>query len=147
MKNIIFGVLAFVALVVVIWRWEIVTVEVPEIHFTTEPLHFEPSTVRIVNKTIFGLISWRDAQLSIKNTDNSTGTFRINFVFDNDIEMRSITKSVELFPNEEKEITTHIPLKGQINVEVNVIPQNKFIPVKTMVKKTVSVWSWATRYR
>jgi len=140
----IFIVLIVIFVVVLIWRWEIMPADVPEIHLTAEPYSFETSPVRIVNKTILYLFSWREAQQSIKNTDNLTGEFSLNFVFDNGIEKKSKTKSVQLLPNEERVVTVYVPLRGEIDVDVHVIPQNKLIPQKTTVKKNVSIWSWAT---
>ncbi|MGB8706597.1 MAG: hypothetical protein WCD72_01415 [Dehalococcoidia bacterium] len=141
MKDTIIGIVVLIVLALLIWRWEIVPVDVTEIHFTSEPYSFETSPVTVVNKPILYLIPWREAQQSIQNTDNLTGTFSLNFVFDNGIEKESTIESIQLAPNEEEVVTAHVPLRGQVNVDTHVIPPNKLIPQKTIVKKTVSVWS------
>ena len=79
--------------------------------------------------------------MGIKNTDTTSGSFNLNFVFDNSVEKETITESVELLPGEEKEVKTKVPLSGDVNVQVNVIPPNKSVPQETLMEKKVNVWS------
>jgi hypothetical protein len=144
LKSVI-PVMAVVAFIVwFLFFWKVIPVDVPQIQLTAASYSFETKPVRTVNKTIMYLFSWKEAQQSIKNTDNLPGKFRLNFVFDNGIEEQSKTKSVQLLPNEEKIVTICVPLGGQVTVDVHVIPPNKFIPEKTTVRKNVSIWSAIT---
>lgn len=124
----------------------IIPTEVTEISYKLEPLSFEiTSPIRYVTKTEFCLpqiiCTVIEAHQSIKNTDNLTGIFYLNFVFNNSIEKKSVTESVGLLPGEEKEVFTDVPFPDQVDAVVNVIPPKKSVPEKKVITKNVSAWS------
>jgi len=121
----------------------LIPIQVTETYFTSEPFSYERTgPPRLVYKTILFVFRVTEAHQSIKNTDTRIGTFNLNFVFDNGIEKESITKSVDLLPGEEKEVIANVRVSGQVNVEVNVIPPNKFVPEEKVVEKKVNAWSF-----
>ena len=111
------------------------------IEYTQESFTYEqPSPTTLVDRN-FLFIHWREAHQSIKNTDSQEGKFSLNFIFDNGIEKKTSTESVDLLPGEQKEVTTKVPLSGQVNVEVNVLPPFKILAKEKTVEKKVSAWS------
>lgn len=120
----------------------IVPVQTTEAELTSRPLSYElTSSPRLLNKTVLFVFSKIVAQQSIKNTDNQTGTFDLNFIFDNGIEKDTATEEVDLLPGEEKVVYTDVPISGQVNVSVNVIPPKRYSVQKKVVQKNVSAWS------
>jgi hypothetical protein len=116
--------------------------EVQEKQLKWEPITFvETSQPMIIERSIFWIFTWREAHLSIKNTDNVSGTFTINYVFDKGIEKPTVTKIIELEPGEQQDVSVCVPLSVMKLMEVNVIPQNKPVFQKVLVKKDVSPWS------
>ena len=120
----------------------IIPVQVTELEYTSHPLSFEKtSPPRLLTKTVLLFFTHVVAQQSIKNTDNQTGTFDLNFVFDNGSEKETATESVDLRSGEEKVVYTDVPISGQLNVSVNVIPPKRYSVQKKVVEKNVSALS------
>lgn len=110
--------------------------------YTYDALSYEmTSPVILVSKSFLLFFKRTEAHQGIKNTDSSSGTFSLNFVFNNGIERETITENVKLLPGEEKEVKTKVPLSGDVDVEVNVIPPYRPIPEETLMEKKVNVWS------
>ena len=125
----------------------IIPVEVTEISYTSEPYTYEQSLVRIDQIRKFPWIhEVTRAQYIIKNTDIKKGTFNLNFIFDNEIDTDTSTKSVDILAGEEKAITVDSPLKGESTVTINVIPPKKLIRHESTVTKNVTTWNWLFKY-
>ena len=125
----------------------IIPVEVTEISYTSEPYTYEQSLVRMDQIRKFPWIhEVTRAQYIIKNTDVKKGTFHLNFIFDNDIDTDTSTKSADILAGEEKAITVDSPLKGKSTIILNVIPPMKLIPHESTVTINVTTWNWLFKY-
>lgn len=123
----------------------IIPITVQETYYTQETFTYEKtSDLTLMNKTkaCFPQIicSVTEAHQSIKNTDTISGEFYLNFVFDNGIEKKTNTESITLLPGEEKDVSTEVPLTGQFDVELNIIPPEKTVPHVRDVDKNVNAW-------
>jgi len=125
----------------------IVPVEITETTYTSEPYTYEQSLVRTTQIRKFPWINKiTRVQYIIKNTDVRKGSFDLNFIFDNEVDTDTITKSVDILAGEEKAVTVDSHLKGESTVTLNVIPPKKLIPQKSTVTKNVTTWNWLVTY-
>jgi hypothetical protein len=91
----------------------IITIKVPEITAIQEPYSFErTSPPKVIHKNLLFFIPLAEGHQSIKNTDNSEGTFYLNFIFDNGVDRRTTREEVTLAPTEEQVVTSTVLLSG-----------------------------------
>ena len=110
-----------------------------------EPYSYEQSLVREsqTQKFIFPWFSEvTRVQYVVRNTDSQMGTFVLNFIFDNGIETRTLTKREDILAGENKAVAMDSPLRGKSTVKLNVIPPSKAIPEDRVIKKKVSAWAF-----
>lgn len=114
---------------------------VEETTYTYEPYNYKlTSDVRFINTTRLWFWHVTEAHQSIQNTDVYNLNFSLNFVFDNGLEKKTTTESVELLAGEEKEVVTDVDLPGNLTAKVNVLSPFKAIPHKQMVNKPINAW-------
>lgn len=125
----------------------IIPVEITTTTYTSEPYTYQQSLIRTTQVRNFPWIKEvTQFQYIIKNTDVRNGSFDLNFVFDNNEDTDTITKSVDILAGEEKAVTVDSPLRGKSTVTLNVIPPKKLIPQESTITKNVTTWSWLVTY-
>jgi hypothetical protein len=138
--NIVFvvfcGIIALIMLTTITWD-----VPVVETYPTYEPYDYEDTLVRESQIRKFPWFSEvTRVQYLVTNTDAKTGTFALNFTFDNGIEIATLTETVAIGAGEERAMTVDSPLKGVSRFTVNVIPPGKSVLHERTVTKKFHVW-------
>lgn len=117
-------------------------IEVEESYYTTEPHQYQQTLVR-ERQVIDWPRFWRsvtEAQYLIKNTENTDGTFTLNFLFDNGTDTKTKTQRVRILAGEERAVKMKSTLAGQSTISLNVVPPNRSEVQYRSVKKMVSTW-------
>lgn len=147
--NILANPIAIISIIVsiILLTVPIIPVEITTTTYTFEPYTYQQSLIRTTQVRNFPWIKEvTQFQYIIKNTDVRNGSFDLNFVFDNNEDIDTITKSVDILAGEEKAVTVDSPLRGESTVTLNVIPPKKSIPQESTIIKNVTAWSWLVTY-
>jgi len=113
-----------------------VTYQATETYKEGVPLAYQVIDSRLVDHaTFFGLWHSQQAEVTIKNTDNESGSFAINFVFKNDRDVRTATQKTDLLAGETKTIYVDSPLAGNLTVQAAVLPGMKYVEKTRTVTK------------
>ena len=107
-----------------------------------EPYSYESELIQehqVQNIPLFWM-EVTQVQYQITNTDTNEGTFVLNFLFDDGVNSKTITKKLKLLPNEAGSVTVNSPFFNVSQVSVNVAPLNKSVLQYRTVKKTVNGW-------
>jgi hypothetical protein len=126
----------------------LIDVEEVKTEITYQPYSYEQSFIREsqIQKFTFPWFSKvTQVQYMVKNTDSQEGTFVLNFIFDNGIETRTVTKKEDILGGENKAVTVDSPLRGKSTSSLNVVPPVRAIPEQLIVKKKVSAWEFLGR--
>ncbi len=147
--NILANPIAIISIIVsiILLTVPIIPVEITTTTYSSEPYTYQQSLIRTTQVRNFPWIKEvTQFQYIIKNTDVRNGSFDLNFVFDNNEDIDTITKSVDILAGEEKAVTVDSPLRGESTVTLNVIPPKKSIPRESTITKNVTAWSWLVTY-
>ena len=132
-------VIAAIVLTAVTWP-----IEVVEPYYTSEPYHYEQTLVREKQVTRWPWF-WQtktQGQYLVKNTEDIDGTFTLNFLFDDGLNVKTKTMEVEIMAGEGKAVTINSPFAGELTISLNVVPPNKSELQYRTVTKTVNTWQY-----
>lgn len=113
-----------------------VTYQTTETYKEAVPLAYQVVDSRLVDRPVwFGLWHTQQAQVVIKNIDNESGSFAVNFIFRNDVDYKSVTKKANIAPGETEAISVDVPLGGNVSVNASVLPGTKLVEKTRTVTK------------
>jgi hypothetical protein len=100
------------------------------------PLAYQVVDSRIVDRPVwFGLWHSKQAQVIIRNIDNESGSFAVNFIFKNDVDLKTATQKADISPGDAKAISADFPLSGNVSVQASVLPGAKYVEKTRTVTK------------
>ena len=130
-------VMAAIVLTTVTWP-----IDVVEPFYTSEPYHYEQILVREKQVTRWPWF-WQaktQAQYLVSNAEDADGTFTLNFLFDDGLNVKTNTLKVEIAAGEGKAVTVNSPFAGRSTISLNVVPPNKSELQYRTVTKMVNAW-------
>lgn len=136
------------ALVVIIIITTFATVTVPweytETEYSSQPFAYEKEQIRSIQTRPFPWINEiTQVQFTVTNNDTETGTFSLNFVFDNGKAIGNKKQTIHIMQGQSMTVIQNSPLSGISKVELEVTPPYKRIPNEVTKTKNVHIWVWA----
>ena len=107
---------------------------------TNEPLTYE--TENISERQVTRWLFWEatERQYTVSNTDIIDGKFTLNYVFQNENEIKTKTKKINIIAGTKEAIKIVSPLYGVSKIQLNVVPPNKVVSHKTTEIKIIKLW-------